>query len=258
MYGISAVVVTENAQDVIRDCLESVRWAEEIVVVDAGSTDKTIEIVAEYTGRIITVDAHLNSGERWNRGIEAASKNWIFVLESDKRISPSLRSEIDEITKAYSPEEADGYTIKTRNYFLGHWVKMSSFYPDYKLYIFRKGLAKFEERNRGCIIFKGKSKNLSGYIEHHVFRSLEQMFSKANKQSDRLAEELFAKEAIFKKRYLVTKPLRLFKKQYFKHGGLKEGIVGLFLCLFSAFELFLVYAKRWEMEETATKERQEN
>ncbi|MBU2044812.1 MAG: glycosyltransferase family 2 protein [Candidatus Omnitrophica bacterium] len=248
MSNISVVVVTENAQDIIEDCLSSAKWAGEIVIVDVGSSDKTIEIASRYTDKIIKVDKCLNSGQIWNQGISAASKDWIFLLESDKRIPIVLKSELDKLIKQNKLDDVDGYFINTRNYFLDHWIKMASFYPDPKLYLFRKGTAEFEERHKGCVAFKGKAKNLEGFIEHYVYRSLGQCSSKINKESDKLAEGFFNKKIVFKKRFIITKPLRMFKKQYFRHRGSKEGLEGLLLSFFSAFESFFIYAKRWEIE----------
>ncbi|MCF7907847.1 MAG: glycosyltransferase family 2 protein [Candidatus Omnitrophica bacterium] len=245
MSDISVVIVTENAQDTIKDCLDSASWADEIVVADAESSDQTIEIVTKYTDRIVKIDPQLNSGQRWNQAIAAASKNWIFLLESDKRIPLALRLELEKRVKENKLKDADGYLINTRNYFLNHWVKTAGFYPDRKLYIFRKGMAKFQERQRGCIVFEGKIDNLNGYIEHYVYRSLEQCFSKVNKESDNLAEEFFGQGLIFKKRFVITKPLRTFKKQYFRHRGSKQGMAGLLISLVAAFECFFVYIKVW-------------
>lgn len=246
MPTISIVVVCQDNEDIIRNCLESAKWADEIVVADAFSKDRTCEIASGYTEKIIKVDPRLNSGERWNQGIDAAKGEWIFVLESDKRIPSDLRSELRGIFQRQKANETDGYLIKTRNYFLDHWLKTKNLYPDYKLYIFKKGCARFEKRHRGCLVFKGKSEKLKGFIGHYVFRSLEQCFTKVNNESDILAEEFFRKGAGFKKRYMILKPFKVFKKQYFKHDGSKEGMAGLLFSFVSAFESFLLCAKQWE------------
>ena len=252
MSMVSIVTVCKDNDDIIRNCLESARWVDEIVVVDAFSKDSTCEIASGYTDNIIKADPGLGSGKMWNQGIDAARGEWIFLLESDKIIPPDTRSELSGALTEDRTKEIDGYFIKTKNYFLGHWLKTGSLYPDYKLYIFKKGSARFEERHRGCLIFNGKSKNLNGFIEHYVYRSLEQCFSKVNRESGILADE---SRAGFKKRYTVLKPVKVFKKQYFRHGGSGQGMHGLLFSFISAFEIFLLYAKQWERSLTLYKNR---
>lgn len=255
MSAVSIVIVCKDNEDIIRDCLESAKWADEIVVVDTFSKDNTCKITSGYTDKIIKSDPGLNSGKMWNLGIDAAKGEWIFLLESDKRILPDSQSELSTMLHGGKTGEIAGYLMKTKNYFLGYWLKTDSLYPDYKLYIFKKGSARFEERHRGSLIFNGKSERLNGTIEHYVFRSLEQCFTKVNNESDILAEEFFRKGAGFKKRYAVFKPVKVFKKQYFRHGGSGQGMHGLLFSFISAFEIFLLYAKQWERSLTLYKNR---
>jgi len=250
MPVVSIVIVRKDNEDIIRDCLESAKWADEIVVVDAFSKDNTCETVSGYTDKIIKADPGLGSGKMWNLGIDTAKGEWIFLLESDKVIAPDLKSELSGVLRGDEAKEVDGYFIKTKNYFLGRWLKTGSLYPGYKLYIFKKGSARFEERHRGCLVFNGKSKKLDGFIEHYVYRSLEQCFSKVNHESDILADE---SGPGFKKRYEVFKPVKVFKKQYFRHGGSGQGMPELLFSFISAFESFLLYAKQWEKTLTLSK-----
>jgi len=243
MATISVVTVTNNAQDIISDCLESAKWADELIVLDLGSTDNSVELAKKYTDKVFSADAGQASGRLWNEAISKASSEWVFVLESDKRISDALRAEIQE---AIGKDGACGYGAATRNYFLGKWLNACGLYPDEKLYLFKRGMAKFQEREGGILGLKGETLRLKNDVDHYVFRTIEQSVEKIDHQSSLIADELKASGADFKTRFLITKPFRAFKKCYFKQGGRKEGIHGLLYCGLIALRSFLIYAKRWE------------
>jgi glycosyltransferase involved in cell wall biosynthesis len=134
--GLSVVIITHNEEENIGECLESVRWADEIIVVDSDSSDKTEEICGTFGVNFIK-EPWKGFALQKNSAIEKASRNWILSLDADERVTPELRKEIAAILESGNPHE--GYFIARKNFFLGRWIRRCGWYPDYNLRLFQKG-----------------------------------------------------------------------------------------------------------------------
>ena len=140
MSRVSVTIIAWNEEDRLKACLESVGWADEIIVIDAESTDKTVQVAREFTDKI-WVRPWPGFAAQKNFALEQAGGEWILSLDADERVTPELRSRIDAIVRTGGP--ADGYSIPRRNLFWGAWVRHGGLYPDYQLRLFRRGAGRF-------------------------------------------------------------------------------------------------------------------
>ena len=252
MPKISVVIATKNEEANIKDCLESVKWADEIVVVDDESRDRTVEITREYTSNIITNNSrgvfHVNK----NLGIERSNGDWILSIDADERVTPELACEIkDVVEKTYKL----GFYISRKNYFLGKWIRGCGWHPDYIIRLFRKGSAKWPLEVHDVPSIKEKDK--AGYLQapliHITIVSLEQHSNKFAQYTMKLAQEEYDKGTrITNTNFLflfVVKPLGWFVRKYFFMRGYIDGFKGLFISISSARTIFTTYAKLWDMQQ---------
>lgn len=242
---ISIVIITKNEEENIKECLESVQWADEIVVVDDFSADKTLEIVRQYTDKVF-LQKWLGYSEQKRFAFTKAKGDWILSLDADERVSAELQEEIKLVVK--HSQNYDGFYLPYKNYFLGKWIEHCGWYPEYHLRLFRKekGTIKKTEVDESISV-KGSIGYLKNSIIHYSYRSISQYFEKFNRYTTLVAQEI---KTIKNRKQLIwlilTKPLRAFKKAYIKQKGYKDGMQGFILCVFSFFYWFVLYAKYWE------------
>ena len=250
MAKISVVIATKNEERNIRDCLESVKWADEIVVVDDESKDRTVEICREYTDKIFTNDTKGSFHKNKNLGIDKASGEWILSLDADERITQELSREIKDIIG--KPDKL-GYYISRKNYFIGKWIKGCGWFPDYIIRLFRKGATRWPLEIHD--VPKIEEKHKVGYLRnpmiHMSYTNLEQYFDKFTRYSTKLAQEEYEKGTrITKTNFLIlfiVKPLSWFFRKYFFLRGYIDGFRGFFISVSSALTIFMTYSKLWEM-----------
>ncbi|MFC1631544.1 glycosyltransferase family 2 protein [Candidatus Omnitrophota bacterium] len=244
MSTVSIAIICQDNQDLIIDCLESAKWADEIIVFDAGSKDQTLEIARRYTSKIYqhAVERHLN--EQWNRAINYATSEWVFILSTDQRISPQLRDEIKQIIQ--QKEAKTGYFAPMENYFLGQWIRHCGWYPDYNVTLFKRGRAVYSDKEGGLLQVDGECGHLKNRVVHYSHRDLTHTIGKINMISTRDAEHFMIERPTFKERFVLTKALRNFKKTYWKQKGYKDGMHGLAFCITFSFYKLLIYSKYWQ------------
>lgn len=245
--GISVCIITYNEEENIRDCLNSIKWAEEIVVVDSYSNDKTVEICNEYTNKILKRPwpGHI---EQKNFAINQATKPWILCLDADERLSPQAAEEIrQEVLLKDNPY--DGFIFPRHSYYLGKWINHGGWYPDFKLRLFKKGKARWGGKNpHDKLILDGKAKYLKGEILHMVYRNLSDQLKTVDNFSEIIAKDWFNEGKRFNPfALLFHPPLKFFETYVFKLGFL-DGYPGLLISLVSSFYCFLKYAKLWELQ----------
>jgi glycosyltransferase involved in cell wall biosynthesis len=244
---LSVAIITSNEEANIRRTLESVVWADELIVVDSGSTDKTVSICREYTDKVFRQD-WLGFASQKNLALDKCSGDWILSLDADEPIERALAEEIRSILS--SPPSFDGYRIPRKTFFLGKQIRRGGWYPDYNLRLFKKDKGRFEERIvheaakvEGAI---GKTQNA---ILHYAYPDLASYLASINKYSS-LAVEVMSKNGIssFKTTWvnIVFRPALTFLYKYLFRLGFLDGKHGLILNLFHAWYVFAKYAKAWE------------
>jgi glycosyltransferase involved in cell wall biosynthesis len=250
MQKLSVTIITLNEEENIRDCLESVKWADEIIVSDSGSTDKTVDICKEYGAKVFN-DNWLGFGKQKNLCTERTRYNWILNIDADERITPGLKNEIEHILNKTSPDASkkiDGYYMPRKSFFLGKWVKRCGWYPDYNLRLFRKDKGSFNERDvHEAVELNGKAGYLKNPIEHHTYKSISDYLKRMNRYSTLAAKEMLKNGKRAGLHDLLFRPELTFMKMYFLKRGFLEGYRGLILSVLYACYTFSKYAKLWEM-----------
>jgi glycosyltransferase involved in cell wall biosynthesis len=246
---LSVAIITFNEEQNIRRTLESVKWADEIVVVDSGSTDRTVEICREYTGQVIHQDWLGFSGQK-NFAIDKTTGDWVLSLDADEPIEPALADEIRVIIS--SQNALDGYRIPRRTFFLNTEIRHGGWYPDRNLRLFKKGRAHYEERAvHESIKIEAPVGHAKNAILHYVHRDIASYLSSINRYSS-LGAAVMAEKGInrFKTSWfnLLFRPAATFLYRYVFRLGFLDGKHGLVLNLFHAYYVFAKYAKAWEMK----------
>jgi glycosyltransferase involved in cell wall biosynthesis len=249
MPKLSVAIITYNENQNIRRTIESVKWADEIVIVDSGSTDGTTAICREYTDKVIHQD-WLGFARQKNLAIDNTSGDWILSIDADEPVEPELAGEINTIIA--SPDALDGYYIPRKTFFLGKQVHYGGWYPDYNLRLFRKGKGRFEERAVHEAIRLQGTAGLTRYaLLHYAYPDLASYMSSINKYSS-LAVTVMGEKGIssFKAGVIniLFRPVFTFILKYFLRFGFLDGKHGLVLNLFHSYYVFAKYAKAWEFK----------
>lgn len=246
-HTLSVAIITLNEESNIRRTLESVKWADEIVIVDSGSSDRTRDICREYTNKVI-MQTWLGYACQKNLAIERTTGDWVLSLDADEPVEPALAEEIRAIIR--TPDGCDGYRIPRKTFFLGKWMKYGGWYPDLNLRLFRAGKGRFEERVvHESLKVTGRICMTVNAIEHYAYPDLESYMTTINKYSS-LAVDVMAQNGLplSKTSWLsiVLRPLFTFLHKYIVRLGFLDGKRGLVLNLYHSYYVFAKYAKAWE------------
>jgi glycosyltransferase involved in cell wall biosynthesis len=247
MSTISSVVITYNEENNIRECLESLKWTDEIIVVDSNSKDRTREIAKQYTDKIITTDI-LSFSVKRNMAFETASGEWIIWIDADEIITEELKQEIQNVIK--SPENnGDSYLINRSSFFINRFIKHCGWYPDYTLRLFRKdaGIRFNNARVHEKMSYTGKPKKLKAEIVHYTDRDFEHYMRKMNTYTTSSALDLFDSRKTASLFDIFFRPVFAFIKMYFFKLGFMDGYTGLVLCSLSSTHVFMKYSKLYFM-----------
>jgi glycosyltransferase involved in cell wall biosynthesis len=248
-HSISAVIITKNESANIRRCLESVKWVDDIVIVDSGSSDDTLEICGEYPCRIFTRDWDGYASQK-NYAISQASGDWILSLDADEQLSPELSEEIRSILEA--GESADAFTIPRQNFFLGKRMRHGGWYPDHQLRLIRRGIGEFavvplHEHMR----FFGENTRVSKLVNpmlHYTYPTVKDFLLKSDRYTD-IEVRAFIKEGWRPKSLIfsmVTAFPTKFAEVYLYKGGWKDGVHGFVAAVLMSARVFTRYVKLWE------------
>jgi glycosyltransferase involved in cell wall biosynthesis len=245
---LSVVVITKNAEKKLRDCLESVKWADEIVIVDGHSTDDTVKIASEYAGRIIMSDFAGFGNER-NKGTDAATGDWILQLDADEVVTAAFRERMEMLL---SGEDGGcvSFKFRRRNVFLGKAMKRGGWFH-YSAHLFRKGYARYEGDIHEKLVVNGKQCKMEEEIEHYPFDSMSEFIERQNRYTTLQAGEMFKKDGPADDKVVMynlkVKPRKLFVKMYIKKMGFMEGMRGLVFAVMFSWVHYLKWAKYWEL-----------
>lgn len=235
----------------IRDCLESVRFADEIIVVDSGSTDSTLAICAEYTDRIYHQDWLGMNGQK-AFALEKSRGDWILNIDADERITPELAAEIlDVITRTNGP--VVGYFLPRKAYYLGKWFEYGGWMPDYKLRLFRKGHGSWQGTDpHDLVVVNGPCARLNSHLLHYSFRDLTDHWDCMNRYATTASAEAEKRGRTAGLWTIVLHTLFSFLKSYFFKKGCLEGTRGLIQATLISSGVALKYAKLWERHNVTT------
>ncbi len=243
---ISVIVRTFNEEKNIRECLESVSWADEIVVVDSKSTDNTVAIVKEFTDRVIIQDwlGHIGQSQF---ATDQTSHLWVLSIDADERISPPLKDEIRALDLDHS--SYDAYEIPRRHFFMKRRINHSAWYPDYKIRLFRKdrcrwgGYAPHDE-----VKVKGSKKKLRNDLVHYIYRDIAHFAATKNNYSTLTAQDHYRNGKRARLIDITLRPLYAFLYRYFFRLGIADGLAGFTISVLESHAVFMKYLKLYEIQ----------
>lgn len=249
---LSVVVLTKNEEKNIAACLDSVRWADEIIVIDDNSTDKTVEIARRITDNIIIHSLINNFSEQRNLGLDRASGDWILQMDADERVTKDLRNAISAILERRSTLSA--FTFRRANNFCGKFLTAGGENLHRPLRLLRKNKARFSgDRIHEQLTVNGLVGDIDAVMEHYNFPDISHYVETQDFYCTLEARALYEKFGRISERKLrkelTSGPMKLFFKIYIKRKGFKDGLHGLVFAMLSAWRRFLIYAKYWEMHQ---------
>ena len=237
---VSVAIVTKNESRNIKDSLESVKDFDDIVVVDAFSSDNTTEICRKYTERVYEHEWQGYAAQK-QTAIDYANNDWVLILDADERVTPELRQ---EIMKKVKENSLSGFYIPRKNFFLGKWIRHSGWWPDHTLRLFKKDVSKMEQRAvHEKVNVNGAVGHIRAPFEHYTYRTISEYIGKMDNYASLSAEELGNRGFISAFISMLFSPVVVFLKMYLLRQGFRDGIHGLVLAVLYSFYTFLKYAK---------------
>jgi glycosyltransferase involved in cell wall biosynthesis len=250
---ISATVITLNEERRLAGALGSLAWADEIVVVDSGSTDATLEIARRFTDRIVVAEWPGYAAQK-NRAAAEASHDWIFSLDADEVVTPELAASIARV-RAIEPVPR-GYRVARRAWYVDRWVRHGGWYPDWQTRLYDRRSAQFA----GAFVHEsvrvdGLVETLEGDLLHYTVDSLGDHHRRIERYTTLAAEALAAKGRRFSAARAILEPPATFLKTYLLKQGIRDGTAGLAIAGFAAYYVFLRQMKLWERVARPSEER---
>jgi len=243
---LSVIVITKNEERNIEACLESVRWAQEVIVVDGESTDSTVELARKYTQNVFT-KAWEGYGASKNFALDRCTGKWVLWLDADERVTNELAGEIQVVVKQ-GVDSHQVYEIPRKAFFLGKWIKHSGWYPGHVARLFKRGSGRFSTNKvHERFEFDGKPGRLRSDLLHYTDPNLFHYFEKFNNYTSLAADEMHDGENTFRITQLLIRPWWVFIRMYILKFGFLDGIQGFILSVLSACYVFTKYAKLWEL-----------
>jgi glycosyltransferase involved in cell wall biosynthesis len=235
---ISAAVITKNESDNLADCLESLSWADEIVIVDSGSTDDTVEIAEKYTNKVY-VETWRGQGAQKNRAIELAQGPWIFSIDADERVPARLAA---DIRKAIAGNPECVFSVRRKNMYQDRWVRHCGWWPDWVVRVFRKDLAHFSDHIiHESIQTKLPVKKLHEAIVHHSFKSPQDFINRAAWYAHHKAIEMHRNGRKASVWTAVSHACYSFAHTYFIRLGFLDGAAGMLIAVSNFVGVFYRY-----------------
>jgi glycosyltransferase involved in cell wall biosynthesis len=244
---LSVVLITQNAAAQLPDCLASVAFADEVVVVDSGSSDGTAEVAARYGARVVARE-WLGFGRQKQFAVEQATHDWVLCLDADERVSPELAA---SLVRALEEPTAQVYRMARRNRFLGRWLRHGEGYPDWSARLFDRRHARWsDDAVHEKVLYAVSPGTLDGDLLHESAENLGRYLDKQNRYSTLAAEELHRRGRRAGLFELAFSPLVRFIKFYFFRLGCLDGVPGLVHISVGCMNSFMKYAKLIELQNT--------
>ena len=247
METISVVLSVRNEELKIERTLSSLGWADEIIVVDNGSVDKTADIARQYPAKVIRSNNNLMLNVNKNFGFGKAKNDWVLSLDGDEVIPSELAQ---EIKKSIHNSQVIGYWIPRKNILFGKWIQHGLWWPDKQLRLFKRGMGEFPCKHvHEYLVVDGPTAELTVPMVHYNYETVSQFIHKMDEiyTENEVASHMAAGYSVVWQD-AIRFPMSDFVKTYFAQGGYKDGLHGLILSMLQAFYSFIVFAKLWERE----------
>lgn len=245
---LSVILITKNEAELVGQCLESVKWADEIIVIDSGSTDATVEICKRYTDHVVVTDWP-GFGPQKNRALAMATGDWVLSIDADEEVTPGLAQEIREVMQA---PQVEGYTLPRLSSYCGRFMRHSGWFPDPVLRLFQRNAGSFTPaRVHEQVVVNGHVSALQQTLLHHSFRSLDQVLHKVNHYSHEGALALHAQGRRASLFTAIGHGLWAFIRTYLFKRGFLDGREGFILAVSNAEGTYYRYLKLMYLQDKA-------
>lgn len=242
---LSVIILTKNEEKRISEAIESVNWADEIIIIDDESKDRTVEIAKKYTDKVLIKKMDIE-GKHRNWAYAQAKNTWVLSLDADERVTDELREEIKAVLKTLPRE--NGFTIPRRNYIGNYWVKYGGWYPSPQLKLFKKEKFRYEEAAVHPRAFMDDPcGHLKSDLIHYSYKNLEDFLGKLNNQTTREAEKWFLQNKPMRLGRFIWRTIDRFMRIYIGRKGYKEGFIGFTIAFFAGLYQFVSYLKYREI-----------
>jgi glycosyltransferase involved in cell wall biosynthesis len=242
---VTATIITLNESANIAAALESVSWADEVIVVDSESTDDTVGIARRYTDKVI-VRPWPGYVAQKNFAADQATHDWIFSLDADERVTPELADELRALLNADPP--AAGYRIPRVTFHCGRWIRSTDWYPDYQLRLYDRRRARWTGRHvHESVRTEGAVAQLRGEIQHYAYRDIAHHLQTMDRYTSLAARQMFEDGRRASWIDILITPRLTFFRNYVLRGGFRDGMAGLIVSAMNAHYVGLKFAKLWEL-----------
>jgi (heptosyl)LPS beta-1,4-glucosyltransferase len=241
MTKLAAVVLTRNETRNIVECLSTLGWADDLVVLDSLSTDETVEL-AKAAGATVFLHPFHDYASQRNAGLELVDSDWIFFVDADERATPELAQEVRDVIEHRT--EA-GWWVPRKNYIFGKWIRHTGWYPDYQLRLLKRGRAHYDPARHvhELVLLDGEAGHLKNTLTHHNYQTISQFWQKQTVYTDYDARIMFSEGIRPKWRNFILQPVREFWRRYITWQGYRDGAHGLFLSLLMAYFHWVMYVR---------------
>jgi len=241
---VSVLVTTQNEAHNLADCLDHVRWADELVVADSGSTDGTVELARRLGARVLS-HPYESAARQKNWALPQLRHPWVLILDADERVSPDLAAEIQAVVANDGP--ADGYYLHRSSFFLGRPIRHCGWDRDFILRLFRTASGRYDVRLvHETLQLQGRSAHLRGALWHYTYRSFSDYLERLDRYTARGAADARAAGRRASVAALLCRAPARFVRMFFLQRGFLDGIPGLMVCTLAAFSVWLKYARLFE------------
>jgi len=249
--GLSVTIITLNEADHVAEAVASAAWADEVIVVDCGSSDATVAL-ARAAGARVETRGWTGWIDQKNFAAGLAINDWIFSLDADERITPALASEIGRVLS----REPDyrGYRVPRVTFHLGRWIRTTDFYPDFQTRLYDRRAARWQGKYvHESVQIDGPSGQLTQELQHYSYRDLSDHLDRINRYSTLAARQMHEAGRRSTAAHLLLHPPAAFLRNYLLRRGFMDGTAGLTLSMINAYSVFLKFAKLRELQETDPK-----
>jgi len=247
MEKISVALIVKNQEEHIRECLESLKWADEIVVLDGKSTDRTVAICREFTEKVIIREGFVSFNIERQALLDSTSYKWVFMVDGDMVVPPELAAEIRQVLANPS---CSAYNMRALTYLWGQPVRHSGWFEPTYLRLFNKEKGGYDTKLQYLDLFivrEGTTGVLKNHLLHYGYKDFREYLEKINRYTSLDARDLLSKGRKFAIWKVLVRPGIIFCDRYFYKLGFLDGIVGLVIAVFTTFTYIISYFKLWEL-----------
>ena len=244
---VTAIVITKDEELAIADALKSLSWADELIVIDAESTDRTVAIARQFTNRVY-VRPWNGYVEQKNHAAGLAANDWIFSLDADERVTPELNREIRGVLSA--DPKMSGYRMPRVSFYLGRWMRTTDMYPDYQLRLYDRRKARWDglHVHESVTVDAGETGYLRNELQHYPYRDLSEHLIRMDRYTTLAARQMFERGKRATRLELLAHPPVAFFRNYVLKRGFRDGKAGLVISLMNSYYVMLKFAKLWELQ----------